>query len=199
MANCSTQELLSQIKLLSPTKWFIGDYTMKDNCAVNRAKLVDEPIVEMLLSRKYLKSGIRFMKSDLAADFEGSDIICYSNGVKRNYNIKRNSSKYFRSPNFTMAIDKNNLGAFNNTSYVFIDEVADSLYIVDGLSLLKYILEHKDNINMSSDPNKKPWVLLPKSDMILLVNDKNNIIRYNKSIAHLLSIGRDESQFANLS
>ena len=33
---------------------------MKDNRAVNRAKLVDEPIVEMILSRRYLKSGVNF-------------------------------------------------------------------------------------------------------------------------------------------
>ena len=31
---------------------------MKSTCAANRAKLVDEPIVEMLLAHKYFKSGM---------------------------------------------------------------------------------------------------------------------------------------------
>ena len=70
---------------------------MKSTCAVNRAKLVDEPIVEMLLSNKYSKAGVRFMKADLQSDFDGTDIICYANGTKRSLNVKRNSSKYFNS------------------------------------------------------------------------------------------------------
>ena len=62
---------------------------MKSTCAANRAKLVDEPIVEMLLSNKYYKAGIKFMKADLQSDFDGTDIICYSNGTKRSLNVKR--------------------------------------------------------------------------------------------------------------
>ena len=50
---------------------------MRVSSTVNRAKLVDEPIVEMILSRKFYKSGLRFMKADLKSDFEGTDIICY--------------------------------------------------------------------------------------------------------------------------
>lgn len=170
----------------------------KDKCAVNRAKLVDEPIVEMILSRMYLKSNVQFMKSDINADFNGVDIICYSSGIKRNLNVKRNSSKYYMSPNFTITIDKNNLTSFNGSSFVFIDEVADALYIVNGVKLLKYIIDHPNNINTSSDTSKKPWVLLPKRDIVSLIDNKNNIIRYNKHIAKLFELGRNEDQYKEL-
>ena len=42
---------------------------MKDHSAINRAKLVDEPIVEMLLARKYSNSNVKFMKADLQSAF----------------------------------------------------------------------------------------------------------------------------------
>lgn len=172
---------------------------MKDNCAVNRAKLIDEPIVEMLLSRKYLNSGLKFMKSDIQSDFDGTDIVCYFNGVKRNLNVKRNSSKYYSSPNFTISLDKNNLEIFNNTSFVFIDEVADSLYVVDGTALLKYILNNTDNIKQSANNSNKSFVILPKKDILSIIgNSENCVIKYNKQIARLFEMNRDEAKFKNL-
>lgn len=172
---------------------------MKSTCAANRAKLVDEPIVEMLLSHKYYNAGIKFMKADLQSDFDGTDIICYSNGMKRSLNVKRNSSKYFNSPNFSIAINKNKLNVYNNTSYVFIDEVADCLYIVDGIDLVKYIIEKYDNVRQSEKKPGNFYLIIPKRDIINMIGDnRDHIIKYNKAIANLFSAGRDESMYMNL-
>lgn len=172
---------------------------MKSTCAANRAKLVDEPIVEMLLSHKYYKAGIKFMKADLQSDFDGTDIVCYSNGVKRFINVKRNSSKYFNSPNFSIAINKNKLNIYNNTSYVFIDEVADCLYIVDGIDLVKYIIEKYDNVRQSEKKPDNFYLIIPKRDIINMIGDnRDHIIKYNKAIANLLELGRNEDQYKEL-
>lgn len=170
---------------------------MKVSSSVNRAKLVDEPIVEMILSRKFYKSGIKFMKSDLKSDFEGTDIICYSNGVKKNLNVKRNSSKYYDSPNFTLTINKTKIDTFRNTQFVFIDEVADCLYLVSGESLCKYILEKERNLRETEKENMF-FMILPKKDIASLVDSENGIIRYNKAVANLLATCRDESVYADL-
>lgn len=172
---------------------------MKSTCAANRAKLVDEPIVEMLLSHKYYKAGIKFMRADLQSDFDGTDIICYANGIKRSINVKRNSSKYFNSPNFSIAINKNKLNVYNNTSYVFIDEVADCLYIVDGIDLVKYIIEKYDNVRQSEKKPDNFYLIIPKRDIINMIGDnRDRIIKYNKAIANLFAAGRDESMYMNL-
>lgn len=172
---------------------------MKSTCAANRAKLVDEPIVEMLLSNKYYKAGIKFMKADLQSDFDGTDIICYANGVKRSINVKRNSSKYFNSPNFSIAINKNKLNVYNNTSYVFIDEVSDCLYIVDGMDLVKYIIENNDNVRQSEKKPGNFYLIIPKRDIINMIGDnRDHIIKYNKAIANLFELGRNEDQYKEL-
>ena len=172
---------------------------MKSTCAANRAKLVDEPIVEMLLSHKYYKAGIKFMKADLQSDFDGTDIICYANGVKRSINVKRNSSKYFNSPNFSIAINKNKLNVYNNTSYVFIDEVADCLYIVDGIDLVKYIIEKYDNVRQSEKKPDNFYLIIPKRDIINMIGDnRDHVIKYNKAIANLFELGRNEDQYKEL-
>lgn len=172
---------------------------MKSTCAANRAKLVDEPIVEMLLSHKYYKAGIKFMKADLQSDFDGTDIICYANGIKRSINVKRNSSKYFNSPNFSIAINKNKLSVYNNTSYVFIDEVADCLYIVDGIDLVKYIIEKYANVRQSEKKPDNFYLIIPKKDILNMIGDnRDHIIKYNKAIANLLELGRNEDQYKEL-
>jgi len=170
---------------------------MKCNCAVNRAKLVDEPIVEMLLSRKYFNSGIKFMKADIQSDFDGTDIVCYSNGFKKNLNVKRNSSKYFNSPNFTMTINKNKVDIYKATQYVFIDEVSDCLYLIDGELLCKYILDHGAKLR-ETDKENTFFLIIPKTDLAKLAGDNNNIIKYNKAVANLFAAGRDESMYMNL-
>ncbi len=172
---------------------------MKSTCAANRAKLVDEPIVEMLISNKYYNAGVKFMKADLQSDFNGTDIICYSNGMKRSLNVKRNSSKYFNSPNFSIAINKNKLNVYNNTSYVFIDEVADCLYIVDGIDLVKYIIEKYDNVRQSEKKPDNFYLIIPKRDIINMIGDnRDHIIKYNKAIANLFELGRNEDQYKEL-
>ena len=172
---------------------------MKSTCAANRAKLVDEPIVEMLLSHKYYKAGIKFMKADLQSDFDGTDIICYANGIKRSINVKRNSSKYFNSPNFSIAINKNKLNVYNNTSYVFIDEVDDCLYIVDGIDLVKYIIEKYANVRQSEKKPDNFYLIIPKKDILNMIGDsRDHIIKYNKAIANLLELGRNEDQYKEL-
>jgi hypothetical protein len=168
----------------------------KDYSAVNRAKLVDEPIVEMILAHKYSKQNVKFMKADLESDYNGTDIICYSDGVKKSINVKRNSSKHYNSPNFSISINKNNLTMFRNTSFIFIDEVADSLYTVDGTALLSYILNNSNNINTNAN---KFWVVIPKTDIISMANDMpDGIIHYNKNISKLFELGRDENKYKEL-
>ena len=171
---------------------------MRDNCAVNRAKLVDEPIVEMLLSRRFLKSGLKFMKADIQSDFNGTDIICYFNGIRRNLNVKRNSSKYFDSPNFTITLDKSKISQYKETMFIFIDEVADSLYMVDGDQLFTYILSKSSKLRPTKKENMF-FLVTPKSDIISLVSSKDRIIKYNKNIARLFETGRNEEQFRGLS
>ena len=169
---------------------------VKDNRILNRTRLVDEPIVEMLLTKKYGKSNVKFMKS--SADPDCTDLICYGNGIVRSLNVKRNSSKYHSSPNFSIAINKNHLGVYNNASYVFIDEVADCLYIVDGMTLLTYILEHADNVRQSDNSAGNYYIVIPKKDVASLVNTNDNIVKYNKAVADLFANCRDESQYASL-
>lgn len=171
---------------------------MRYNCAVNRAKLVDEPIVEMLLSRRFLKSGLKFMKADIQSDFNGTDIICYFNGIRRNLNVKRNSSKYFDSPNFTITVDKSKISQYKETMFIFIDEVADSLYMVDGDQLFTYILSKSSKLRPTKKENMF-FLVTPKSDVISLVSSKDRIIKYNKNIARLFETGRNEEQFRGLS
>ncbi len=172
----------------------------KDNGTINRTKLVDEPIVEMLLNKKYKKSGIQFMKSSAQGlDCTNSSIICYGNGTKKQLNVKRNSSKHYQSPNFSIAVNKNKLNCYNGNIYVFIDEVSDCLYMVDGMQLLNYILEHIDNVKQSDRNSNNYYIMIPKNDMVSMIADKNvGIIKYNKSVANLFLAGRDETQFAGL-
>lgn len=167
----------------------------RDYSAINRAKLVDEPIIEMLLTKKYAGSSLTFMRSDIHLDYEGVDIVCSSNGTKKYINVKRNSSKHYRSPNFSIALDKNKLDVFKNSSFAFIDETADAVYFVDGAALLTYILEHADRSNAYPNNANKLWIVIPKSDIASI---SSSIIKYNKGIARLLEMGRDESKFADL-
>ena len=170
---------------------------MKCSKAVNRAKLVDEPIVEMILSRKYFNSGLVFMKSDLQSDFDGADLVCYSDGFRRNINVKRNSSKYYNSKNFTITINKNKLDVFKSTQFVFIDEVGDCLYVVDGELLCKYILDNSAKLR-ETDKENSFYMIIPKKDLVQLVGADGGIIRYTKAIANLFAAGRDESAYMNL-
>lgn len=168
---------------------------MKCSAAVNRAKLVDEPIVEMILSRKYFKNGIKFMMADLQSDFDGTDIVCYSDGFRCSINVKRNSSKYYNSPNFTFTINKNKVSSYKTTLFVFIDEVCDCLYMVDGEKLYKYILENESRLR-ESDRDNKFFLIIPKNDLAIIAED--NIIKYSKAVADLFAAGRDESMYMNL-
>lgn len=160
--------------------------------SMNRTALIDEPIVEMLLSKRYASSGISFIK-----EFNSSTLAYYVNGIKKNLYIKRNSAKYFNSHNFFITLNKNHLDVFNNSTYVFIDEVANALYLVDGIVLLKFILDHKDNINQIVDSDNS-YILISKQDIMSMTSSKNQIIRYNDQFASLFAMCRDESKFTNL-
>ena len=129
----------------------------------------------------------------------------YSNTLKHHAIFINNSfccsisSKYFNSPNFSIAINKNKLNVYNNTSYVFIDEVADCLYIVDGMDLVKYIIENNDNVRQSEQKPGNFYLIIPKKDIINMIGDnRDHIIKYNKAIANLFAAGRDESMYMNL-
>lgn len=172
---------------------------MHSKNSMNRSKLVDGPIVEMLLSNKYFKSGITFIKSSHKEDASIADMVYYIDGIKRSVIIKRNSSKYFNSQNFILHLDKNKLNVFHNTSYVFIDEVANSLYVVDGIKLLKYILDHQSNLKDYNESPNKAYMVLPKKDIRSIIEENpNSIIKYGNNIATLLELGRDENKFNNL-
>lgn len=161
------------------------------NSISNRARLVDYPIVELLLSLKYSDSDINFTRSS-------NETYYYSSGNMRRIVTNRNSSKYYNSSNFTLSLDKNNLNVFNNTSYVFIDETLNAMYIVDGVLLLKYIIEHTDNIK-DYDNGSKSYVILPKKDIRSIISDNPNAtIKYNNVIAKLFEDSRDENKFAHI-
>ena len=165
---------------------------MFSKSSVNRTRLVDAPIVEALLMNKYGKSGVSFIQSS----DDDADFVCYSSGAKRSYCIRRNSSKYYNSPNFTVTLDKNRLYKFNNTSYVFIDEVLNCLYIVDGIDLLTYIVEHPERINGCEDSDSRAWVILPKKDIRDIISDNpNSTIKYNKQISSIFANCRDENNY----
>lgn len=159
----------------------------------NRNKLFDEPMVEMLISQKFNSSKVKFMRSGSYSD---SKVHCLVNGHSQILNVNRNSSKYCYSSNFTLSLDKNKLGVFNNSIFTFIDEVADSIYIVSGIKLLAYVIEHVDCIQQSEANPKKSWILIPKKDIVnLIVDNPNSTIHYNKKIAKLFATNRDESLY----
>ena len=168
------------------------------NCSANRARLIDEPIVEMLLAKKYAKSGIKFLHSDSSFDSASSNIICSVNGTNKQLSIKRNASKYWNSNNFTITFYKDNLSVFNNNIFVFIDELANCIYIVNGIDLLKYILENIHKANHSKVGNGY-YIIVPKTDMAdLATNNSGDIIKYSKQIANLFESSRDETIFSKL-
>lgn len=158
---------------------------------MNRSNLIDEPIVEMILTKKYASSGISFIK-----DYKSSSTIYCVNGVRRNLVVKRNSSKYYNSHNFFITLNKNNVDVFNNTTYAFIDETSNTLYLVDGIALLKYIIEHKDELTQIED-SKLSYILVPKT-AISSMTDSSHVIKYNSQFAALFEMYRDESNFTNL-
>lgn len=167
------------------------------NCSTNRARLIDEPIVEMLIAKKYAKSGIKFLHSDSQSDTANS-IICSVNGTNKQLNVKRNASKYWNSNNFTITFYKDNLSVFNNNTFVFIDELANCLYLVNGIDLLKYLLENIHKANHSKVGNGY-YIIVPKTDIAgLATNNSGDIIKYSKQIASLFESNRDETLFAKL-
>lgn len=173
---------------------------MNDNCIANRTKLIDTPIVEMILSNVYRKSKIKFTLPDKKLELDGVNLICLVNGKKTNICIKRNSKKYFDSPNFTFSLNRNRLNVFNNTMFVFIDELNDSIYTVSGTKLLSYIISNSDNLHPSTTNKNVTWLIIPKQDIINMVDGccSNGIIKCNKNIMNLFSLNRDENLFRYL-
>lgn len=173
---------------------------MNDNCIANRTKLIDTPIVEMILSNLYRKSKIKFMLPDKKLELDGINLISLVNGKKTNICIKRNSKKYFDSQNFTFSLNRNRLNVFNNTMFVFIDELNDSIYTVSGTKLLSYIISNSDNLHPSTTNKNVTWLIIPKQDVINMACDRcNGIIKCNKNIMNLFSLNRDENLYKLLS
>lgn len=173
---------------------------MNDNCIANRTKLIDTPIVEMILSNLYRKSKIKFMLPDKKLELDGINLISLVNGKKTNICIKRNSKKYFDSQNFTFSLNCNRLNVFNNTMFVFIDELNDSIYTVSGTKLLSYIISNSDNLHPSTTNKNVTWLIIPKQDVINMACDRcNGIIKCNKNIMNLFSLNRDENLYKLLS
>lgn len=158
----------------------------------SRSTIIDSSIVETVLSNKFSKSNLRFIRDSHTRQ---TLLVCV-NGTQKILNIRRNSSKYYNSHNFTVGVDKNNLTVFPNSIYVFIDEVKDCLYMVDGTVLLSYILEHSDELIVNKTNNSKYCMVIPKNNLFNLIKDnKDSVIHYNKNIAKLLEVNRDESIF----
>ena len=111
--------------------------------------------------------------------------------------MKRNSSRYFDSPNFTISINKEKIDTFKNTQFVFIDEVADCLYMIAGENLYKYILEKESKLRETGKENTF-FLVIPKKELAALVNSDDCIIKYNKAVANLFATCRDESIYENL-
>ena len=169
---------------------------MKENCMTNRAKLVDVPVVIMLMTNRFSKSDIKFMMSDNESDFD--IMYCYS-GNMRSLKVRRNSAKHYKSSNFSVSINKNNLAEFSNSTFAFIDEVANAIYLVDGVALLQYMIDHSAKVNMLETNSSMGWIIIPKKDILNMISDNpNSIIKYNNAIAKILENGRNELMFKDL-
>lgn len=71
--------------------------------------------------------------------------------------------------------------------------------MVDGGVLLQYILEHSDKLNAIEGNEHKAYILIPKRDIRKLISDSpTSIIRYNKAVAKLLELNRDENLYTDL-
>lgn len=160
----------------------------------NRTKLVDQPIVEMILSKRYCKNGIKFQQS-----YNDNSFNYTINSLNRSIHIIRNSCKYYNSHNYSISLNLNKLNIFNNSSFIFIDELVNTMYIVDGMNLLAYIIEKANNIQSDKDDTSKHFILIPKNDIVNLTKDNiNNVIKYNKQIASIFALNRDELKYQHL-
>ena len=104
------------------------------------------------------------------------------------------------SPNFSSAAEHSANGVldvFKSTQFVFIDEVGDCLYVVDGELLCKYILDNSAKLR-ETDKENSFYMIIPKKDLVQLVGANGGIIGYTKAIANLFAAGRDESAYMNL-
>lgn len=166
---------------------------MCNSALYNRTKLVDEPIVKSLLVKSFPKSDIRFMTN---TDCNGKMITyCLVNGAKRSLVVNRNVGKHYKSNNFVVSVDKNRLTVFNDSLFVFVDETANSLYMIDGIRLLSYILNNADRLIPTTHDNVS-WLTVPKTDIYDLINDNpRNVIKYSHSVANMFSVSRNEDQY----
>ena len=98
-----------------------------------------------------------------------------------------------------MSINKNNLAEFSNSTFAFIDEVANAIYLVDGVALLQYMIDHSAKVNMLETNSSMGWIIIPKKDILNMISDNpNSIIKYNNAIAKILENGRNELMFKDL-
>lgn len=166
---------------------------MNTEAYISRIKLIDEPFVKQMLSNKHKKSKIQFIDGDF--DHLGFDY--YVDGFRQSVRTIRNSKKFAKSNYFTVPVDKNNLTSYSNTLYAFIDEVSSSVYLLDGLLLLQYLVENPNCIKENEFQDKKTtYALVSKKDIMTwlkLENDpskkvsSNSVIYYNKEYANYLS------------
>lgn len=154
---------------------------MNAKTIANRVKLVDEPFVKRILMNKYRSSGIRFIDENF--DKLGFDYCV--NGFRQTIRTIRNSPEHRLAESFTVSVDKNNLSQFNNTSYAFIDEASRGVYLINGLSILQYIIENPYRIGESSHGC---FIRISKFKILqMLQKEGGSAISYNKDYAKFLT------------
>ena len=150
------------------------------NKFLNRAKYIDEPFVRHRLEQLYPNS--RFSLGDVESDWEHADVeMTTQAGVSYKIDVKRPLPKYFNSPNFTFIFYKNDkVYPLDGNGYIaFIDDKTGDIYLVSYLKMKNYIDKFPNRTNI---PGIK-YIILSKQ---FLTNDKNTIIKGNKSSSDFL-------------
>lgn len=148
---------------------------------VNYSNLINQTVAESLIQQYYSKSKVQFLHTTHNESF------ALVNGYRKLIKINRNSSKYLNSSNFIVTIDKNKICTFNNAIFVFIDDVTRQVYIVSGLKLLSYIVNHGDDLQESKTSINKFWIAIPKQIIADTASENNCAIPYNTEVSNILN------------
>ena len=147
---------------------------------LNRAKYIDEPFVRHRLEQLYPNS--RFSLGDVESDCEYADVeMTTQAGVSYKIDVKRPLPKYLNSPNFTFVFyNRGKSYPLDGNGFIaFIDDKTGDIYLVSYLKMQHYI---STSPNISNTSGIK-YIILSKQ---FLANDKNTIIKGNKSSSDFL-------------
>lgn len=129
--------------------------------SLRRAKLVDEPLVRMIISEVW---GLSAMETTKEEDFLGVDIKAMDTyGRLYFFDVKRNSSTRRKDGSFTFTY-LNKLGIeykYADKNLVFVDECNSCIYFIKGERLQEYVDDEKTQ-KIVSKYDASRFVSLPK-------------------------------------